>query len=213
MVDSSTLYMARTPICRSSRLVVLSVVLFAACSSASASEDRLSWPLERAGYRPTPLHFGLYVTPDPANNPIDPPERFTGYHVGTDFEIMWGEKNSYVPVFAICNGEVIYSGFAEGYGGLVAERCVIDDQPVVVLYGHMTLDPLPAVSEQLIAGKKIGKLAPGKSHDSDDNRKHLHLGMVKGSEISYLGYVQTEDELENFMDPKKILSRFGVLVP
>lgn len=197
----------------SSGLAIVSLLLFAACSSASASESKLSWPLERAAYRPTPLFFGLYVTPDPANNPIDPPERFTGYHVGTDFEITWGEKNTDVPVFAICHGEVIYSGFADGYGGLIAQRCSIDSEPVVVLYGHLALDPLPEVQDTLVAGERIGKLAPAKSHDSDDNRKHLHLGIVKGTEISYLGYVQTADELQNFMDADEVLSRWGVLAP
>lgn len=194
----------RTPRLRASTFIgMLSLFVFTACGSASASENKLSWPLERAAHRPTPLSFGLYVTPDSAENPIDPPERFTGYHVGTDFEIMPDEEDVDISVYAICSGEAIYSGFAEGYGGLIVQRCVIDDEPVVVLYGHLALDPLPSVKGKLHAGRMIGKLAPAHSHGSDDNRKHLHLGIVKGTEISYLGYVQTADELQDFMDPKR----------
>lgn len=193
--------------------VVFSLFLFAACGSASASSSQLSWPLKRAAFRPTPLHFGLYVTPDPDQNPIDPPERFTGYHVATDFEITSGEDDKDVPVFAICTGSVVYSGFAEGYGGLIAQHCVIDDEEVTVTYGHLMLDTLPAVSDTLTAGKKIALLAPEKSRDSDDNRKHLHIGIHKGPDLVYLGYVQTKEELSDFRDVQKVLHRFGVIAP
>lgn len=196
-----------------STILVSLPVLLGACSAMSASTTQLSWPLERAAYRPTPLHFGLYVTPDPEKNPIDPPERFEGFHVGTDFEITRGEQNSDVKVFAICSGEVIYSGFAEGYGGLIAQRCDIDEEPVVVLYGHLQLDSLPAAQSQLSAGQQIALLGAAKSYDTDDNRKHLHLGIHRGTELVLLGYVQTEEELGDFLDAKEILKRWGVHAP
>lgn len=193
-------------------LIVLSLTVLAGCS-ASASESALSWPLERAAFRATPLSFGLYVTPDPEQNPIDPPERFTGYHVGTDFEITPGEQDSDVPVFAMCTGEVMYSGFAEGYGGLISQRCVIDEEPVVILYGHLLLSSLPELKTTVVAGSKIALLAPAKSHDSDDNRKHLHLGIHKGTEPAFLGYVQSQAELGDYMNARKVLKRWGVMAP
>lgn len=193
-------------------LLIVSLALLSGCTAAADASSQLSWPLQRATYRPTPLHFGLYVTPDPEKNPINPPERFEGFHVGTDFEILGGEKNADVHVYAICSGEVIYSEFAEGYGGLVIQKCTIDE-PVIVLYGHLQLDSLPRVASVLTAGEKIAVLAPAKSHDSDDNRKHLHLGIHKGTTPVFLGYVQTEAELTNFIDAKKVLSRWGVRAP
>ena len=196
---------------RSLFLLLLSVAFFTGCSLVAS--EKLSWPLERAAYRPTPLHFGMYVTPDPAMNPISLPERFTGYHVGVDFEITSGEKDKDVPVYAICSGEVIFSGFAEGYGGLISQHCTIDNEPVVVLYGHLQLDSLPDIASTLTAGKKIALLGADKSKDTDDNRKHLHLGIHRGTTSVFLGYVQTEDELKSFMDSKKILRRWGVIAP
>jgi len=197
-----------------SRIVfVLTLLVLAGCNADPAGSTRLSWPLERGASRLTPLHFGLFVTPDPAMNPIDPPERFSGYHVGTDFEITSDEKDAEVPVFAICTGEVAYSGFAEGYGGLIAQHCTIDSSLVVVLYGHLNVDSLPHIKDTLTAGKQIALLGAAKSRDTDDNRKHLHLGIQKGSDLVYLGYVQTEDELKEFIDAKKILSRWRVIAP
>src|SRR3989338_3016181 len=92
-------------------------LLLGGCSAA------LRPPIENAVNRPTPLSFGLYVTPDPDENPIDPPERFYGFHAGLDFEVSLDELEEDVPVFAACGGEVLYGGYAEGYGGVLVQRC------------------------------------------------------------------------------------------
>lgn len=194
-------------------LAAVTCVMLAGCNASAGSSSQLSWPLERAAYRNTPLHFGLYVTPDPEMNPISPPERFTGFHAGTDFEITPDETDGDVEVFAICSGNVVHSGFVEGYGGLIAEACIIDNKPVVVLYGHLQIDSLPANQSHLVAGTKIGLLGAQKSHDTDDNRKHLHLGIHRGTDVVYLGYVQKESDLKDFIDPQTILQRFGVAAP
>ena len=159
-------------------------------------------PLPNVAARPTPLHFGLYVTPDPENNPIDPPERFTGFHAGTDFEMFDDEQEKEVPVLAICSGKVQYAGYAEGYGGVLVHSCVLNEEPVTVLYGH--LGPLSIeknVGDSIVVGERIGILGEHKSWETDENRKHLHLGIHKGEALVFLGYVQKESELENFLDP------------
>lgn len=178
--------------------VVFGVVLLAACSPA------LHEPMERSSERATPLHFGLYVTPNPDNNPIDPPERFTGYHVGTDYEVGADELEKDVPVFAVCSGRVVSSGFAEGYGGVVVERCTIKE-PVTVIYGHLDPADLPEAQSYLVAGDIIGFLAPARSAASDGNRKHLHLGIHRGSDIDFRGYVQEALELSEYLDAEEVL--------
>lgn len=190
---------------------VVLFVLFMGCS-AGTLED----PLPKASMRATPLSFGLHVTPNSEQNPIDPPERFTGYHTGVDYEVTTEELEDEVPVFTICKGKVAYSGFASGYGGVLIQYCRLAGAPVTVLYGHLSLDGLPSKGTMLQSGNRIGALASAKSEESGGNRKHLHLGIHRGSEIKFLGYVQREDDLTEFLNPILYLPRSvfgGTLTP
>lgn len=185
------------------KLLPFAILLLAGCSSAAA--DNLHEPLDSSGARQSPLHFGVRVTPDPKDNPISPPERFEGYHAGVDFEVGADELEKEVPVYAICSGKVSYSGFAEGYGGLIVQLCTLDGQQVNVIYGHLTLSSLVKQGKKLSAGDKLGTLGEARTHDADGNRKHLHLGIHKGKAVSMLGYVQDEAALEEFIDPLSLL--------
>jgi len=175
--------------------LILSTALLAGCY----------WPIESGSGRETPLHFGVYVTPDPATNPIDPPERFTGFHTGTDFEISKTKADPQIDVYAVLRGKIRPGGFAEGYGGVVDQDCTLKGEPVTLIYGHLTIEGLPAAGTMLTQGQKIGTLGAAKSHDTDGNRKHLHFTIHKGSTSSMLGYVQTEEELKDFIDPQTVL--------
>jgi murein DD-endopeptidase MepM/ murein hydrolase activator NlpD len=180
---------------------VLVLALGAGCT------DR-SWPapLNNIEEDDLLLTFGLYVTPDPNQNPIDPPERFTGYHTALDVEVETNELNQEVPVFAICDGEVVYRQNVEGYGGVLIQQCTYAGDEVTVLYGHLDLDSIPAqVGEAVKARDTVGNLGDHKSAETSENRKHLHLGIHKGTEIELRGYVQTEGELEAFIDPAIVL--------
>ncbi|MDO8649124.1 MAG: M23 family metallopeptidase [Candidatus Peregrinibacteria bacterium] len=190
---------ANSPLCAA----LLSLML-SACASST-----FGLPLPNARERLTPLAFGLYVTPDPAQNPINPPERFTGFHAGLDFEIRPGEADREVTVYAICDGAVAYSGSAEGYGGVIVQHCALQGEPVTVLYGHLSSDSRPEVGQVLTRGETIGTLAPGHSVASGFNRKHLHLGIHRGETVEFLGYVQSERELENFIDPAGVIPLYG----
>lgn len=176
-----------------------------ASAETSGGSHGNQWPLPDAALRPTPLHFGLFVTQDPDHNPINPPERFTGYHAATDFELLPGEENGDIPVFAICRGQVAFSGFAEGYGGLLIQRCRLKEEDVTVLYGHLKLDPLPAEGEMLKPGEQISLLADARSYESGWTRKHLHLGIHRGRRIDLRGYTQEQDDLKDYLDPQSIL--------
>ncbi len=184
---------------------VLPLALVACVAAAGVAQ-----PMDHAVNRPTPLSFGLHVTPDSADNPIDPPERFSGYHAAVDYEVSAEETETDVPVYAICRGRVVYSGYAEGYGGLFVHRCRIDGQDVTVLYGHLSLEGLPGENVVVKSGQKIGVLAAARTHDSGGNRKHLHLGIHKGRELDLRGYVQTEEELAEYLDPALVLPSLSV---
>jgi len=164
-----------------------------------------TWPIENGSWRPTPLHFGMHVTPDPDENPIDPPERFVGYHVATDFEIFPSEENEAVDVYAVCTGTGAYSAFAGGYGGLITQHCTLDGEQVTMLYGHLAVASLPAPGTLLHKGDKIAELGAARSHDTDGNRKHLHFGIIKGWSSEIRGYVDTPEETNLFIDPQSVL--------
>jgi murein DD-endopeptidase MepM/ murein hydrolase activator NlpD len=149
----------------------------------------------------------MYVTPDGEHNPIDPPERFTGYHAGLDYEIRESELRTDVPVYAICDGSVLYSGFAEGYGGLLVQRCMIENEEVTVLYGHLAQEDMMPEGETPKAGEQLGILAAHRTLWSGWNRKHLHLGIHRGADTDMRGYVESAEELEAFVNPASVLPR------
>lgn len=181
-------------------------IALVACMASTGFEQ----PMEHTTNRPTPLHFGVHVTPDPATNPIDPPERFSGYHAAVDYEVSAEELDVPTPVFSICRGKVVYSGFAEGYGGLLIQRCTLDGEPISVIYGHLSRKGLIEDGVTLRPGEQLGYLADARSVDSDGNRKHLHLGIHKGRSLDMRGYVQTEEDLAEFIDPATVLQQLDV---
>src|SRR3989344_3309118 len=134
-------------------------------------------PIDRAGQRVTKKSFGTYVTPK--NSPVAP-ERFTGFHTGTDFE-----------TFA-------------GYGGYLIQSCSINHQPITVVYGHLNLNSVAKnKGNPLTAGERIGVLGQP-PQETGGERKHLHLGIHKGMKIDTRGYVQKESELTAWMDWEKL---------
>ena len=156
-------------------------------------------PLDRSSERITKKKFGDYITWQ--NSPVQP-ERFSGFHTGVDFEVFANELNSEVKVKAICGGNILLKEYIAGYGGVVVESCVLDNEPVTVLYGHLRLDSINKnIGEDMMPGEILGSLGAAYSQETDGERKHLHLGIHRGSQISVLGYVQSQAELVDWFDP------------
>lgn len=163
----------------------------------------LSLPLSLALQRVTKKPFGIKVSPK--SSPVSP-ERFSGYHTGVDFEIFPAEENTDVPVSAVCSGPLIEKKIVSGYGEVAIQKCSIENIEVTVLYGHLKLSSIEKrVQEEVAAGEKIGILGKGYSTQTSGERKHLHLGIHKGSKINYLGYVQNESELSGWIDAMEYL--------
>ena len=148
--------------------------------------------------RITKKPFGIKISPE--NSPISP-ERFSGYHTGIDYETFENEQNIDVEIFAICSGKLLRKERISGYGGVVIQECELEGQPVTVLYGHIQLNSVEQEpGEHIFLGDSLALLGEAFSKDTDNERKHLHLGIHKGVIIDIRGYVQNESELENWID-------------
>ena len=169
----------------------------------ASSAPALFPPISNALARITKKPFGIYVTPQ--NSPVQP-EKFTGYHTGVDFETTPQEQNIDVPIFAACDGKLLLKEYASGYGGVAVQACVINDNPVTIIYGHLRLSSIsPKVGDSLKAGQQIAVLGTGYTSETDGERKNLHFGIHKGSAINILGYVQNKADLSGWLDPEKYL--------
>ena len=156
-------------------------------------------PLSEISKREIKKTFGIYITPQ--NSPIQP-ERFTGYHTGVDFEILPEELNKDVPVYAICSGELKLKQFSSGYGGMVVQTCELNEKSITVVYGHLRLSSvINKIGDNVDAGDNIGLLGDDRSSETDYERKHLHISIYNDSEINIRGYVNSPEELSNWIDP------------
>lgn len=156
------------------------------------------WPMDRPEQRISKKPFGVLI--DPTTSPVQP-ERFAGYHTGTDFEVFDDEKTMEVQVRAICGGEIIHTESAQGYGGVLIQTCERDEQAITVLYGHLNLASISKQAGSYLSPCEVlGNLGKGESSETDGERKHLHLGIHRGSSIALQGYVASQDELNEWLD-------------
>jgi len=168
-------------------------------SANPASQNGFLVPISRAAERVTKKPFGIFIAP--GSSPVSP-ERFRGYHTGTDFEIFPEEIDQEVQISAVCDGTLRLKEYASGYGGVAVETCNLNGIPITVIYGHLKLASIAAnVGESLKAGDRLGILGAAYSQEADGERKHLHLGFHNGSAINILGYVQSQSALSAWLDP------------
>lgn len=165
------------------------------------SPQTLGVPLSNAASRVTKKHFGQYITPE--NSPVQP-EKFSGYHTGTDFEIKQDEADVPIPVYAVCDGPIKSKQSIQGYGGTIVQECKIENEIVQVLYGHISVTESSNVGESLVRGDSFAILGTPPT-ETDGERKHLHLGIIGGSTIDYRGYVEVQPELSKWINPESYL--------
>lgn len=156
-------------------------------------------PLERVEYyypiaefreRIVKKSFGVYITPQ--DSPVQP-ERFKGYHAGVDVE--YEDIGVDVPVFAVCDGEIVLSKWVSGYGGALILKC----RENYYLYGHLNVDSIVKKTE-VLKGEQIAILGKGNTSQTDNERKHLHFSINKKS-ADLRGYVQNKSELYDWENP------------
>lgn len=165
-----------------------------------------SWrlPLDRAEQRVTKKPFGILI--NPKTSPVQP-EKFSGYHAGVDFETFTEEAETIVTVQAVCSGKISQVRTSTGYGGVVVQSCLYDNQPVTVVYGHLDIAAVKIkIGDKVTSGEAIGNLGQGYSSQTGGERKHLHLGIYKGSVINIRGYVATKVELDSWLNILDLIS-------
>jgi murein DD-endopeptidase MepM/ murein hydrolase activator NlpD len=164
-----------------------------------AAEDKSPWqaPIDQAALRVTKKPFGIFITP---KNSLVSPERFSGYHTGTDFEFLENEVEP--PEFrAVCSGVVTQKRVANGYGGVLVTRCSVAEKTYSVVYGHVALGSIDKKAGDTVgAGEALGRLGKAYSSETDGERGHLHLGVYTKSEASILGYVPSKEALGAWVD-------------
>lgn len=159
-------------------------------------------PIENAKARITKKPLGLKVSP--GNSPVTP-EIFSGYHTGTDFEIFENEQDADVPIFAMCGGTLQSKRTASGYGGLAVQNCLLDDELITVLYGHIDVKSMGAnIGDYIYPEQKIAVLGDV-GLETDGQRKHLHLGILKDGSKDIRGYVQSFQELNLWYNFEEIV--------
>lgn len=156
-------------------------------------------PLTNIDNRVTKKLFGTYVTPQ--NSPIQP-EKFNGYHTGIDYETFTNEQNVDIQVHSICAGKLLLKEYATGYGGVAVQLCELNGEPITIIYGHLRLSSISLnTNDNITKGVIIGVLGTAHSSETDGERKHLHLGIHKGTSINILGYVNSKELLHSWIDP------------
>lgn len=163
-------------------------------------------PFKDASSRITKKPFGIYITQQ--NSPVQP-EQFSGFHTGVDFEILNDrELKEEVTVSAICGGKIVIKQITAGYGGVAVQECLINNDPVTVIYGHMDIKSVKKpIGSYLSPLEEIGWLGEDKSAETDGERKHLHLGIYKGSHIELRGYVSKKEELAQWLNPCELVCK------
>ncbi len=173
-------------------------------STAPTISNSFAWPINKASERITMKPFGIKVSP--TNSPVQP-EKFSGYHTGTDFETTTDEKDTVIAISAICDGTVLLKRVISGYGGVLIQSCRYNDQPITVLYGHLAIKSITVkVGDKLKPEQTIGHLGQGYSTETDGERKHLHLGIHRGNAIELKGYVPNQNDLNQWIDAASILN-------
>jgi murein DD-endopeptidase MepM/ murein hydrolase activator NlpD len=90
---------------------------------------------------------------------------------------------------------------------MLVQRCVIDGEPVTVLYGHLSLTSITTeVGQTLEEGQTVATLGRGFSAQTDNERPHLHLSIHRGDAVELRGYAQEEAKLAEWIDPLTVVA-------
>jgi len=164
-----------------------------------SDQDKLFPPIMDHEQRVTKKSFGIFISPE--TSPVQP-EKFSGFHTGTDFETTPDELAIDIPVHAVCYGEIVEKKQASGYGGVIVQECNFNHQPITVIYGHLSFDAEFArdIGRYLAPGDLIATLGDHQSIETDGERKHLHVSIHKGKSVDIRGYVDSESRLNEWID-------------
>jgi murein DD-endopeptidase MepM/ murein hydrolase activator NlpD len=122
-------------------------------------------------------------------------DRFNGYHVAIDLEAP-----ADMPVYAIEDGEVTFSDWVSGYGGVMVVKTILSDRTQSYLYGHLDPESMKGVGDAIASGEQIAVLGE-KGEETDGEREHLHLAMYEGDEVRLKGYETSASAIDGWLNP------------
>lgn len=139
------------------------------------------------------------------------PAQYTGFHAAADLEILPGEETKEVPVYAVTDGKISFSGMVGGYGGVISLDMAND--PHTALYGHLKTGSSPfKAGDSVKAGQFLANLGKAFSSETGGERKHLHFGIYNGKSAYFKGYETSQQAIQNkWVDPGTYLKQKGAV--
>ena len=176
------------------------------------------YPMENYDKRQTVKGFGQYIDDNfyKGKEALFPYNKFYGYHAAVDLEVFPNELNMPVPAYAISSGTVTYVGTLSGYGGVILEK--LDNENNTALYGHVRIKDISyKVGDHINTDNGpviLTYLGDEFSAETSKERKHLHFGIYKGTDLYFVGHEPTLAQLEKrWVDPSTFLKEKKTVSP
>ncbi|WP_394251095.1 M23 family metallopeptidase [Vibrio profundi] len=129
------------------------------------------------------------------------------YHAAIDYFAEVGE-----PVYAISDGIVSYSGYINGYPGVV----IIDhpEENLYSLYGHLSLKRWQVPKGKVKKGDLLGYIAEPSEDFGIGTYPHIHFSIRMGQRIDYTetgpdrwmrGYTTEHPVFKGYIDPEQFI--------
>lgn len=139
---------------------------------------------------------------------------FSGIHNGDDLEVLETEINKEVKVFAVNDGEIVFKEYIDGYGGLIILKTSLNNQDVLLNYGHIDITTANVkLGDKITSGQVLAVLGDECSTETDGERKHLHFAIHKGTTIDVKGYLDNQNELGEWLNPTQALTELKAKMP
>lgn len=193
------------------QIILFSILVLFFPFTVQAS-DYWYFPVSQFTTRQSYKSFGQYIDKNFYIGKTDLfPNQFIGYHAAIDLEIFPGELNLSVPVYAVADGKVVYAAPVSGYGGLILLQ--LTGTGDTALYGHVKLINLPfKVGDMVVAGTRLTYLGDAFSSQTGGERKHLHFGIYKGTDLYFRGYEPTPAALNfRWLNPTDFLTSHSAI--
>lgn len=191
-------------------LLIIMLAVLTIPFSASAQTQSWYFPIgnyaERGSYKMFDQYFdkNSYVGKESLF-----PTQYTGYHAATDWEILSGEENTDVPIYAVTDGKISFIGPVGGYGGVILLNLANDSYTAI--YGHVKLSSSSLkAGDSVKAGQFLANLGKGFSSETGGERKHLHFGIYNGKGNYFKGYESSQQAIQSkWIDPIAYLKNKG----
>ncbi len=170
------------------------------------------FPMDKYYARQSLKGFGDFIDDNfyKGKEELFPYNRFYGYHAAVDLEVFPDEINKKVPVYAVASGTITFIGMLPGYGGVILLKP--DKEHSSVLYGHVKIKGLSfKVGDHISVADGpviLTYLGDQFSSETSRERKHLHFGIHKGTDLYFWGHERSPARVkEKWYNPNTYLKQ------